>query len=467
MAEVAGEIAEIAQSFRENPNEFLRQTELSLARAEVATERFSAMSVIDHDGARCAARESAKRHEMGQLKGLLDGVAVTVKDSFHVKGLPRWHGSAVHRGSVSTFDSAPVERLREAGAVVIGKTAMPEFGMLAAGLSSQFGVIRNPWNPDLSPGGSSAGAGASLAAGVTAISLGTDIAGSVRLPAAHCGLASLKPTQGRIAYAPASMMRSAGPMARHLADVRHLYGTIAAPDSSDPWCLPSADLAGSPDLSDATGRSVAVIRQMGYGPALDDDTSRVLDETVDSLRDRGFKTTSTDLDVSLSEFESLDRLLQVRAYRELQDAEYGRRHLVLPAVEQWCARVAKMSASDYAADTDKVMATAARIMAMTDRFDYLILPVMPIHSFPADTWGPQSGVPLLMHAMFTTWFNQTGQPAVAVPSGTAMGTHLPIGIQVVGRRFDDEGTIRMAEIIEDSRRVDLRFPFISLSDEPS
>ncbi|AOT05814.1 amidase family protein [Arthrobacter sp. U41] len=467
MTQTSGEIAKLARSYREDPAQILRQTQLSLLKAEAAVELFSALSAIDPEGSQRSAAESARRYEMGQEKGLLDGIPVTVKDSFHVKGLPRWHGSAVHRGALSTFDSAPVQRLREAGAVIIGKTSMPDFGMLAAGLSSQFGIIRNPWDPDLSPGGSSAGAGASLASGVTAVSLGTDIAGSVRLPAAHCGLASLKPTQGRIAYAPASMMRSAGPMARYMADVRHLLRVVGGPDRSDPWCLPPMVQADGTDLPETTGRSVAVVRRMGYGPDLDEDTSRVLDETADALRESGFDLTAIELDVSMLEFESLDRVLQVKAYTEMKAAEQEARHRLLPAVGQWCAPAASLKATSYAADNDTIMATVARITELTRKFDYLLLPVMPVHSFPAHAWGPGSDGPLLLHAMFTAWFNQTGQPAAVVPGGTAAATGLPVGVQIVGRRFDDEGTMRMARIIEEIRRIDLNFPFISLSEARS
>ncbi|MDQ0733762.1 Asp-tRNA(Asn)/Glu-tRNA(Gln) amidotransferase A subunit family amidase [Arthrobacter agilis] len=117
-----------------------------------------------------------------QFHGPLHGVPVVVKDSFHVVGLPRWHGSAIHSGSLSRFDSAPVARLREAGAVIVGKTAMSELGLIASGNSSQFGDTLNPWNTAMSPGGSSSGTAAAIAYGVTPVGLGTDIAGSVRLP---------------------------------------------------------------------------------------------------------------------------------------------------------------------------------------------------------------------------------------------------------------------------------------------
>ena len=212
--------------------------EAALEAAHAAQDSFNAIAAFNEDCLR-AAEESRERFRAGCGLGPLDGVPVTVKDSYRVAGLPRWHGSAVHDGAgVSVADSAPVLRLNEAGAILVAKTAMPDFGMLASGISSQFGVIRNPWGPEYTPGGSSAGAAVTLAAGVVPVAMGTDIAGSVRLPAAHCGVAAIKPTQGRIAYAPASMARSAGPMARRAADLETMLVCVGRADASDPWCLP-------------------------------------------------------------------------------------------------------------------------------------------------------------------------------------------------------------------------------------
>lgn len=136
--------------------------------------------------------------------------------------------------------SEPIARLREAGAIVVAKTTMPDMGMLGSGISSQFGIVRNPWDTTVSPGGSSAGVGASLACGLGAFGLGTDIAGSVRLPAAHCGLAAIKPTQGRIAYSPASTMRSSGVMGRSVSDVVEGLLAVGKQAPTDPMCLPGA-----------------------------------------------------------------------------------------------------------------------------------------------------------------------------------------------------------------------------------
>ena len=168
----------------------------TLARIAERDPIVNAIAHLDLDGARTAAQASTLRWRQGRPRGPLDGLPVTVKDSIHAAGMPWRHGSAAHTAAPeATVDAPPAARLREAGAVILGKTTMPDFGMLASGVSSLYGIVRNPWNPARSPGGSSAGAGAALAAGIGYGAVGTDIAGSVRLPAAHCGLVALKPSR--------------------------------------------------------------------------------------------------------------------------------------------------------------------------------------------------------------------------------------------------------------------------------
>ena len=225
--------AELAAGYASQDLDPVSVTEAALEAARAAQAPTTTPSRPLTNAAWGQRRRAGQRFAAGTERGPLDGVPVTVKDSYRCEGLPRWHGSAVHDGlPPSQVDSAPVQRLREAGAIVIAKTTMPDFGMLASGISSQFGIITNPWDTSLTPGGSSAGAGVTLAAGVTPLAMGTDIAGSVRLPAAHCGVAAIKPTQGLIAYAPASMARSAGPMARSASDLEAMLEAVGRPDPS-------------------------------------------------------------------------------------------------------------------------------------------------------------------------------------------------------------------------------------------
>ncbi len=188
------------------------------------------------------AAASAARWERGEQRGPLDGVPVTVKENFVRAGIPAHAGVAGTAGVIPERDSPVVERLLEQGAVIVGSTTMPDWGMLSSGVSSLSGITRSPWNPEWTVGGSSAGAGAAAAAGFGVVHLGTDIGGSVRLPAAWTGVATLKPSNGRIPLDNPYFGRSAGPLARTVADVALGMHAVARPDERDYTSLPDADI---------------------------------------------------------------------------------------------------------------------------------------------------------------------------------------------------------------------------------
>jgi aspartyl-tRNA(Asn)/glutamyl-tRNA(Gln) amidotransferase subunit A len=450
--------ADLAAGYARRELDPVSVTEAALEAARAAQTAYNAISAIDE---RClsAAEESRERFASGAQRGPLDGVPVTVKDSYHCEGLPRWHGSAVHDGlPPSSFDSAPVRRLREAGAIVIAKTTMPDFGMLASGVSSQFGIITNPWDTSQSPGGSSSGAGATLAAGVTPIALGTDIGGSVRLPAAHCGLAAIKPTQGRIAYAPASMARSAGPMARFAADLETMLEVVGRPDPSDPWCLPGGFTPATWGVDGIKGMRIALLTDMGYGLPVDAETLDVVATAADQLALWGAEVRDLRLDVKVSEYEALELGFKVRALAEADGAPDGRGERLLGALKTWSGTARDAGGIELALAGLIVDQARDRVIAATAGFDMLLAPVMPVPTFPADQFGPSADVSALYHGSFTMWFNQTGQPAATICGGRTASGGMPIGIQIAGRRFCDADVLRVAVLLEEALAVDLPWP---------
>ena len=436
-------------------------TEAALEAAQAARLAYNAISALDE---RClvAAEQSRDRFAAGNALGPLDGVPVTVKDSYHCAGLPRWHGSVVHDGlPPSSFDSAPVRRLREAGAIVIGKTTMPDFGMLASGVSSQFGIITNPWNTSLTPGGSSSGAGASLAAGVTPIALGTDIAGSVRLPAAHCGVAAIKPTQGRIAYLPASMVRSAGLMARSASDLETLLEAVGRPDSSDPWCLPGGFTAKTWGADRVRRMRVAVLADMGYGLPVDSETLEVVARAADQFAAWGAVVGELRLGLTDSDFEALDLSFQLHALAELEGVPQARRGLLLKAVRTWSDAATHTGARESALAALIVDQARDRAIAAIADYDIVLAPVLPTPTFPARDSCPRTDLPPLYHTSFCAWFNQTGQPAASICGGRTAADGMPIGIQIVGQRFRDGDVLRVAVLLEEALALDLPWPRIA------
>lgn len=399
---------------------------------------------------------------MVHLDRPLNGVPVVVKDSFHVAGLPRWHGSAIHPGHLSQTDSAPVARLREAGAVIVGKTAMSELGLLASGNSSQFGDTLNPWNMDMSPGGSSSGTAAAIAYGVTPVGLGTDIAGSVRLPAAHCGIVGFKPTQGTVPYAPASNWRSAGPMGTTVADVREIFSVVSRADESDQWSYPydlrkTATRDASAELE---GLQIGVMEWPGYGSHMDTETRQLFDRFLGQLSNAGAILSKYAPGLSEADFVELDLCLKIRCEAEVRSAPADRRSKLLPSVAQWVASTQPRSAADYYDSLERLSARAAHLLAASSHFDLLVSPVMGVHQFPADQFGPDTTMPLLYHTNYTAWFNQTGQPALSLCMGFSTGG-MPIGVQLIGRRRQDRWLLDISERVEELLAVTPQWSRIS------
>lgn len=399
-----------------------------------------------------AAEASAARWSEGQQRSPLDGVPVTVKDSINVAGLPWRHGAKPNEQlPPAREDAPPAARLHEAGAIIVGKTTMPDFGMMASGVSSLYGIVHNPWDLSMTPGGSSSGAGASLASGVAWGAVGTDIAGSVRLPAAHCGIVALKPTQGRVPHLGPSTVRSAGPMGRTVADVAEVYRVVARTDMRDTFALPAE--SDSPiAISDeqVADLRVAVITGMGYGFSADAPTLAAVEEVAELLKRAGATVEHLNSPLREDAYDALDVLYQVHALGEYLTHPVDEQLLVHPAIREWMAheRTADLSAGDYEAALLRVSADQQAFAAVQRPYDITLLPVLPQSAFPAEMPGLNPDRPL-EHCSFTAWFNQTGQPALSLPWAEDSGH--PIAVQLAGPRFSDRTVLAVGSWIEARR----------------
>lgn len=449
-------VSELHQLFEADPTAVVSQADQSAQAAAAASEKLSAFTCVNPE---TVATAEALTAEGAQGRPLF-GVPVSVKDSLHVTGLPRWHGTAMATGAVSTHDSAPVQRLREAGAIIVGKTSMSEMGLLASGLGSQFPVVRNPWNPSQSPGGSSSGAGASIAAGVTVAGIGTDIAGSVRLPAAHCGIAALKPTQGTLPYAAASTWRSAGPMARTAADLRRLFAVVSRTDTSDQlsfaYDLPAGGERAA-TLANLAGLRVGVMEHPGYGPTMDADTQRHFDSALALLASAGAELAPYEMGVTTDDFAALDRALMVRGHAEIAAADPQRVQYLLPQVRAWLDAGQQQSAEAYYRDFEYLSARAGQLLGSASQFDLVVSPTMGDHTFDAEHFGPDQSMSLLHHCNYTAWWNQTGQPAVSLNMGFG-ADGMPVGLQLAARRRDDWRLLDIAEFVESQLALSIEWP---------
>src|ERR1700736_5190536 len=255
-----------------SPSEVLEEV---LAHVAVWEPHIKALYLFDPEGARATAKASTDRWQKGEPMGTLDGVPVTIKDNIATKGQPVPLGAASVKLVPSPKDAPPAARLREAGAVIFSKTTMPDYGMLSSGLSSFHPLTRNPWDLSKNPGGSSAGAGAAGAAGYGPLHLGTDIGGSVRLPACWNGLVALKPSLGRIPIDPPYVGRVAGPMTRTVDDAALMMSVLSRPDRRDGMSLPPDNINWKALDRSLRKLRIALMLDLGVGQALEREVREV------------------------------------------------------------------------------------------------------------------------------------------------------------------------------------------------
>ena len=452
------ELAEAYASRNLSPVEVVKDV---ITHSEAVNASINALFCFRPEQAIASARQSETRWKAKAALGPLDGVPMTVKDSVAMVGWPYFHGIGANRSlPPSNYDSPPAIALREAGAVIFAKTTMPDCGLMASGISSLHGITRNPWGLAWNTGGSSAGAGASLAAGAGFVSVGTDIAGSVRLPAAHCGLASLKPTHGRVPHLPADTMRMAGPMGRNVDDIARLMTVLARQDERDTWSFPADGVQYHERLNrEIKGLKIGVLADMGFGPKPDTDVRRSVETAGQLLAGAGAIVEPFISPLDYDAYAPIDLFLQVRGYLEYTslpphtDSERDINYYV----RQWCLGGAKHSGVDLYRALGQIGKTKAALLAAFEDFDYVIAPTLPVVNFPAEEPGVSRERPL-EHTLFTAMFNQTCQPASTVCMALD-SRHLPIGVQVVGHRFDDLGVLQVTKVLEELRPVTMDWPF--------
>lgn len=455
--------ADLAAGYAAGSTSPVEVADTVIAAAEKAGELYNAVAVMNAEQAREVAAESAARWQAGSPLGPLDGVPVSVKDSFPMTGLQRWHGSSLHDGAApSAHDGAPVRRLREAGAVLFAKTSMPDFGLLGAGISSQFGIIRNPWNPELNPGGSSSGAGVLLAAGAGPLSIGTDMGGSVRLPAALCGAVGLKPTQGRIAYDPPKIIGNAGPMARTVADAAALLEVIGAPDQLDHLSLPGRFAWTEQIPTDLTGVTVGLLVETGPGqPDVDPEIVAAVEAQAAILERLGARIERIPALLSVEDEAIIGGVLTARGMPELRSApEELWTQLPRALYENFQAKLG-MSAVDYLLSEKAMEAVRVRISAVYNAYDFVLSPIMPTLSFPAESTGPIVDGSTVGHMTFLMGYNLSSLPAGTVPVAIS-STGMPIGVQVGAKRFEDGQVLALLALLERERGFALDYPLVTL-----
>lgn len=403
---------------------------------------------LDPGGALAMARDSEARWRRGEARPL-DGLPVTLKDNIATRGLPVPLGSAATLATPAAADAPPAARLREAGAVFLCKTTMPDYGMLSSGLSSFHALARNPWKLELNPGGSSAGAGAAGAAGYGPLHLGTDIGGSIRLPAGWCGLVGLKPSLGRVPIQPAYAGRVAGPMTRSAEDAALMMSVLARPDARDATALPPADIDWQALDLEPRGLRLGLWLEPGWGLPLDPATADLVREAARRFAAAGAAVEPLRPFVTREMADGMDRFWRFRSWLELDALPPERANRVLPFIHAWAAGAQNASGEQIFRAQAQMQAIREATVAASAGFDFVLSPVSPVAGFPADWPGPTNDpASSLEHIAFTLPWNMSEQPAVSVCAGLHPTVGLPVGLQIAGRRFDDLGVLRMARLWE-------------------
>jgi aspartyl-tRNA(Asn)/glutamyl-tRNA(Gln) amidotransferase subunit A len=431
-----------------SPSEVLEDV---LAHIAVWEPHLKALYAFDPDGARTVAKASTGRWQKGEPSGALDGVPATIKENIATKGVPVPLGAATTKLVPSPVDAPPAARLREAGAVIFSKTTMPDYGMLSSGLSSFHPLTRNPWDLSKNPGGSSSGAGAAGAAGYGPLHLGTDIGGSVRLPACWCGLFALKPSLGRIPVDPPYVGRVAGPITRTVDDAALMMSVLSKPDRRDGMSLPPNDINWK--LLDLPSRKlrIGLMLDLGVGQALEQE---VRDTAVAAAR--AFEAAGADVSevpsvLTREMLDGLDNFWRARAWDDLSKLAPADRAKALPYIYKWAESGARLSGVDVIRGFNATMAIRAAAAKLFCELDYVISPVSPVVNFAAELASPLNDpAKPFEHIAYTVTWNMAENPAASINGGYDKNG-FPIGVQIVGRRFDDLGVLRMAKAFEAMR----------------
>jgi aspartyl-tRNA(Asn)/glutamyl-tRNA(Gln) amidotransferase subunit A len=425
-----------------------------LERIERYNSAVNAWCHLDADGALALARESEARWIAAAPMGLADGVPVGIKDSILVAGMPTRYGSKLSSDKPARHEAPAVARLREHGAIVLGKTAMPELGWKAVGDSPLTGITRNPWDTRKTPGGSSSGAVAATVLSMGSIHLGTDGGGSIRIPSSFTGCYGIKPTRGRVPSWPTSPLGTlahVGPMARSVADAALAMSIISGPDLRDVygWISPPPDFRSG--LEDGVrGLRIAYSPRLGYVQRVYPEVEASVKAAAHLFESFGAHVEAADPDIGGDPIAAWDTLWWTSAALNLRPHGDKVREACDPDLVAGAAQGDAISGIDYVNAQLKRAEVSNALARFFEQYDLLLTPSMPLPAFEAGRLVPPGGE---WGERWTDWapfsypFNLTQQPAASIPCGqTSDG--LPIGLQIVGAIGADDLVLRASRAFE-------------------
>ena len=433
--------------------------ELFYRRIEEHNPKLNAYLALCADQAMAEARAAQEAVQKGEALGPLHGIPISIKDLEMTKGIPTTLGSAVFADRTPDVDSVVVERVRNAGAIVLGKTNTPEFGLSGTTENKLGDACRNPWNTERTPGGSSGGAAAALASGLCTLATGSDGGGSIRIPASFSGIFGIKPSQGRVpryggyGRPSANHFSQSGPMSRTVADTALLLQALAGPDARDVTSIKSAP----PDLSSGLSDGVAGMR-IGWSPDLgyagvDPDVLNVTQGAVQVFQELGAQVEEAGLVIE-DPFEAFWTVFSTASY-----TSYG--HLI---EEQWehftyyGQRTFEYGATVTGPDLSRALLRVDQLRRqmeyLFDEFDLLVTPTMAVPAFPIEqrpsVIGGKEVDPFWGFLPFTFPINMTGQTASSVPCGFS-ADGMPIGLHIIGPHGSEARVLQASAAFEGAR----------------
>jgi aspartyl-tRNA(Asn)/glutamyl-tRNA(Gln) amidotransferase subunit A len=451
----ATELSALYASGQASPVQALQSV---LARTEALNSKLNAFCYLDPQSALASAKQSELRWRNNKALGPIDGVPTSIKDLILTKGWPTRRGShSVDPHQVWDTDGPCVARLREAGAVLFGKTTTPEYGCKGETNSPLTGITRNPWDLTKTPGGSSGGTAAAVAAGMGPLSIGTDGAGSIRIPAAFCGNFGLKPSFGRVPAYPLSPFGSVahlGPHTMSVNDAALLMDVISQPDARDWTSLEptqphyAAAIADTRRTGRLDGLRVAYSPKLGYVNNVHPEVAQAVEQAIKQLADCGAVVEQVDpgfsdpLDITVG----LWFLGAATIWNQLSPAQQA---VTDPDFRDEAISGLQLSALDIQSLIARRGALGSQMRQFMQGYDVLITPTVSIPAFDARPAGtvPFDANAFLAWTPFSYPFNLTQQPAATIPCGLTTGG-LPIGLQIVGRMFDEATVLRTAAAFE-------------------
>ena len=433
---------ELLAAYRDGSLSPVTAVEATLQRIERYGEPINAYVLVDADSARAQAEEAAFHWEAGAPRGMLEGVPVAIKDVLPVAGWPTRHGSpACADAPPESEDAVAVDRLREHGAVFVGKTRTWEFAWHGRVDRPVEEVVPNPWNPQYSTAGSSSGSAAAVATGLCSFALGTDSGGSVRGPASFCGVVGIKPSHARVpVYPPSPMMdmEHIGVLARNAADAALMLSVVAGYHHRDPhsWPFPSVDLRKTME-EPVQGLRIGASVDLGFANP-DQDVIDVFDDVLKKLGDLGLAVTQLPIEVEES-YDTTTTIYTPMAMASLDQVRLDKEALADPLVRELAEESATLSSRAYFRAQQKRLEMCRRFSEAFERLDLIVTPTMESLPNRLDEPSPD----MLLNRVF----DMTGQPSVSVPVGFSRG-RLPIGVQIVAPMGRDELVLRVAHAME-------------------